>query len=53
MYGYLYILYSPSRDRFYIGATTQPGERLMRHNAGYSKSTAAGRPWVITQTDIH
>jgi predicted GIY-YIG superfamily endonuclease len=43
MYGYLYILYSPSRDKYYIGASTQPGERLIRHNAGYSNITAANR----------
>jgi len=47
MYGYLYILYSPSRDKYYIGASTQPGERLKRHNAGYSKSTGSGRPWTL------
>ena len=42
---YLYILYSKTKDRFYIGQTSDPDERLNYHNAGYVMSTKSGRPW--------
>ena len=44
---YVYILYSVSRDRYYIGSTSDPEERLMRHNVGATPSTKPGRPWKI------
>jgi putative endonuclease len=53
MAGYLYILYSYSRDRFYIGATTNPRDRIVRHNAGYSKSTLSGRPWLLMYMETY
>ena len=45
-----YILYSISKDRFYIGFTTETvAVRLERHNNDYyeDKSTADGKPWTI------
>jgi putative endonuclease len=52
MYYYTYILYSQSRDRYYIGSTANPEQRLIRHNAGATPSTKAGRPWVIVYTEV-
>jgi putative endonuclease len=51
MFYYTYILYSQSRDRYYIGSTTNLEQRLIRHNAGATPSTKAGRPWVIVYTE--
>jgi len=48
---YIYILYSESRDRYYIGFSSDVDERLERHNAGASKSTKSGRPWKIVYTE--
>ena len=42
-----YILYSRTRDRYYIGSTSDMEERLNRHNAGATPSTKTGRPWEI------
>jgi len=44
---YLYILYSPAKDKYYIGYTGQLADRFQRHQQGRSKSTKAGRPWLI------
>ncbi|MEM6769999.1 MAG: GIY-YIG nuclease family protein [Bacteroidota bacterium] len=44
---FVYILYSHSKDKFYVGYTCQLAERFVRHQSGYSKSTKSGRPWVI------
>ena len=44
---FLYILYSESTDRYYIGQTNDVSSRLDYHNSGYGNSTKAGRPWKI------
>jgi putative endonuclease len=45
-----YILYSISKDRFYIGHTANMEDRIKRHNSGRSKSTKYGIPWEIVYT---
>ncbi|MDB9782486.1 GIY-YIG nuclease family protein [Winogradskyella sp.] len=45
-----YILYSKSKDSFYIGHTKNIEDRLKRHNTGRSKSTKHGKPWTIVYT---
>ena len=48
---YCYILYSPSRDTFYVGSTSlKPEERLERHLAlyyGLKKFTSRAKDWEI------
>lgn len=44
---FLYILYSHSRDRYYIGTTGDLKKRLQRHNEGASPYTKIGRPWSL------
>ncbi|MFO7824739.1 MAG: GIY-YIG nuclease family protein [Cyclobacterium sp.] len=44
---YVYILYSASLDRFYVGQTQDLEARLQRHNSGRNKSTKAGVPWEM------
>ncbi len=48
MPAFVYILYSPSKDRYYIGATDNLRDRMKRHLGGYSKSTSPGRPWIVS-----
>jgi putative endonuclease len=43
----VYILYSQSKDKFYVGYTQNPSERLLEHNAGATPSTRPGIPWVM------
>jgi putative endonuclease len=42
----VYIIYSVSTDRYYKGQTSDFDSRLVRHNSGYEKATAPGRPWI-------
>ncbi|MAF13464.1 MAG: hypothetical protein CMI53_01040 [Parcubacteria group bacterium] len=44
-----YILYSRSTNKFYTGSSREKAanNRLKSHNAGKTKSTKAGRPWII------
>ena len=45
---YIYILYSESIDKFYIGYSQNVFERLKQHNSStFNTYTSKGRPWVI------
>ena len=45
---YLYILYSLSLDKYYIGHTTLlPEERLRRHLTNHDGFTAQAKDWAI------
>jgi putative endonuclease len=41
---FTYILYSEKFDRFYHGQTQNLDARIIKHNAGYVKSTARFTP---------
>ena len=41
---YIYVLYSLKDKKFYIGKTTNLGERLNKHNRGEVRSTKNRRP---------
>ncbi|MDX5339330.1 MAG: GIY-YIG nuclease family protein [Cyclobacteriaceae bacterium] len=45
---FIYILYSPSSDKYYVGHSENPFKRLSEHNFGeHHKSTTPGRPWEL------
>lgn len=44
---FLYILWSPSARRFYIGISENPQQRLRQHNEGEAGWTARYRPWIL------
>ncbi|MDO8929395.1 MAG: GIY-YIG nuclease family protein [Bacteroidota bacterium] len=48
---FIYILYSETRDRYYIGSCADVNERLIRHNAGATTSTKSGRPWKVVYSE--
>ena len=48
---YVYILFSEKLNRYYIGSSADIEERVLRHNAGATKSTKSGRPWKIVYTE--
>jgi len=43
----VYILYSPSLDRFYVGQTNDLKNRIEEHNNGESSYTSGGTPWIL------
>jgi putative endonuclease len=47
---YVYILYSDTKSKYYIGQTIDIDNRLNRHNSGFSLSTKYGIPWKLVQT---
>ena len=44
---FVYIIYSASRDSYYVGSCDHMDKRLNDHNKGRSKSTQVGRPWEL------
>jgi len=42
-----YILFSISKNKFYIGSTNDLQRRLREHNSGQTKSTKFGIPWEL------
>ncbi|AFN75052.1 hypothetical protein MROS_1819 [Melioribacter roseus P3M-2] len=42
---FTYIIFSPSKNRFYVGSTNDIQRRLNEHNSGQTKSTRPGKPW--------
>ena len=44
---HVYVLISEKNDRMYVGSTEDVNRRLVRHNAGHSKSTRHGVPWKL------
>ena len=47
---WVYILYSASTQKRYIGQTSDIAARLFKHNSGVNKSTKAGVPWQLLAT---
>ena len=46
---FVYIIYSQSADKFYVGESVNPYERLNQHNSGFYKgaSTKIASDWEI------
>ncbi|WP_203256483.1 GIY-YIG nuclease family protein [Hyunsoonleella ulvae] len=45
---YIYVLYSETYDRFYIGSSNNPWKRLETHNSiKFTTYTSKYRPWTL------
>ena len=44
---FVYVLWSESAERFYIGSTDDVQKRLQQHNQGLSRWTARHCPWRL------
>ena len=50
---YVYILYSKTIDRYYIGYTNSPDERLYKHNKRHKGYTAQVDDWVLRYQETY
>ena len=48
---YCYVLQSQKTGRRYVGSCENLAERIRRHNAGDSKATKDGVPWVLLYSE--
>ena len=49
----LYILYSKSLDRYYVGYTNDLERRIDEHNRKKGKYTDTGIPWELVHTELY
>ena len=49
----VYILYSKSFDRYYVGYTNDLERRISEHNRKKGKFTDAGIPWVVVYFELY
>ncbi len=47
----VYILFSPSLDKYYTGYTENITNRISQHNSGISTFTAKASDWVIKYSE--
>jgi putative endonuclease len=50
---FLYVLWSASASRFYIGISENAEARLLQHNSGVSQWTARYMPWELVYVEPH
>jgi putative endonuclease len=48
----VYIIYSLKLDRYYVGYSENPQERLLQHNGGISDYTAKANDWQLKYTEL-
>jgi putative endonuclease len=48
---YCYVLQSQKTGRRYVGSCENLAEQIRRHNAGDSKATKHGVPWVLLYSE--
>jgi putative endonuclease len=49
----VYVLFSPSRQKSYVGQTENLEIRIRRHNAGLVRSTRPSRPWICIHSETY
>jgi len=47
---FVYILYSSTRDKYYVGSCEDVNKRLIKHNTNHSGFTGKTGDWVIKWT---
>jgi putative endonuclease len=50
---FVYILYSRSKDKYYIGSSGNINIRLEQHDTGRNTSTKYGIPWTMVYSEQH
>jgi putative endonuclease len=48
---FLYVIWSSSARRLYIGITEDPEKRVIQHNAGKSKWTSRANDWKLVRIE--
>ena len=43
----IYVMYSETIDRYYVGMSSDPSRRVERHNSQKKGWTRRGRPWIL------
>jgi putative endonuclease len=52
MQAFVYILFSETLNKYYVGSTTDLSRRFEEHNRGKEKFTKTGIPWLLVYSEI-
>ena len=52
MQAFVYILFSQSLNKYYVGSTPDLDRRIAEHNRGKEKFTKTGVPWLLVYKEI-
>ena len=52
MQAFVYILFSKTLNKYYVGSTPDLHKRLEEHNRGKEKFTKTGIPWLLVYSEI-
>ena len=50
---FVYILYSQSLDKYYVGSTSNLGERLIKHKGNHKGFTGKAADWLIMYSESY
>jgi putative endonuclease len=50
---FVYVLYSSTRDKYYVGSCEDVDKRLVKHNTNHSGFTGKTGDWIIKWTEEH
>jgi putative endonuclease len=48
----VYIIYSSSLNRYYVGSTDNLEKRFSEHNSGKGNYTSKGIPWILVHSVV-
>ena len=49
---FVYVISSEVANKYYVGMSADPSERLKQHNAGQSQFTKGFRPWKLVYSEF-
>jgi putative endonuclease len=52
MQAFVYILFSQTLNKYYVGSTSDLGRRFEEHNRGKEKFTKTGIPWLLVYNEV-
>ena len=52
MQAFLYILFSKTLNKYYVGSTPDLDRRIAEHNRGKEKFTKTGMPWILVYKEV-
>ena len=50
---YFYIIYSPTKDKFYVGHTSDLGNRIKKHNTNHQGFTGRDNDWELVYSEAY
>ncbi len=50
---FAYIIYSPTKDRYYVGSCEDVAKRLIKHNTNHAGFTGKTGDWQIKWAEVH